>query len=138
MILSILVTAVVVTLFGHPSVRNTARLIGYAFTGVGLVVLTSMAYSLSKTSNLADFRLYQREDLAMVHFTLEAGLYGAFTAVFAFGAALVLTARPSPLLATDTQAADYDEPAAIELEVSVYPTSPKASPGAGHELYMRP
>ncbi|GIH11162.1 hypothetical protein Rhe02_92290 [Rhizocola hellebori] len=132
------VAAVVITLFGQPSVRHTARLLGYALAASGLTIVGTMAYSLTKTSNLAEFRLFPQEDLDRVHFTLEWGTYVAFAGMLALGASLILSVRPSPSSVRDVAtAAAYQEPAEMELEVSVFPASPKTSPGAGHELYMR-
>src|SRR5687768_5596840 len=93
------VAAVVLTLFGQPSVRHTARLLGYALAASGLAVVGTMGYSLTKTSNLADFRLFPQEDLGNTEFTLEWGIYVAFAGMLALGASLILSVRPTPAMA---------------------------------------
>jgi hypothetical protein len=133
------VAAVVLTLFGQPSVRPTARLLGYALAASGLAVVGTMGYSLTKTSNLADVRLFSQEDLGGTEFALDWGIYVAFAGMLALGASLILSVRPNRALARDplTESA-YEEPVDMDLEVTVFPASPKTSPGAGHELYQRP
>ncbi|HCT75023.1 MAG TPA: hypothetical protein DGT23_00210 [Micromonosporaceae bacterium] len=119
-----LITAVSIVLFGRRRVRDTARTAGFALAGSTLAILLSMAYSLSNTSNLADYRLYPPEDLANVDFRLEWGIYVAFAAVLSFGAALVVShvagPRPAPRLLEE----QAPEPGEMELTVSVYPVKP--------------
>ena len=128
--------SVVITLFGQPSQRSTARLLGYTLATAGLVLVSTIGYTLTKTSYVADFQLLPRDDMPRVEYNLEWGFYVAFAGLLALGAALVLSVRPSPSLVGE--AAQYEEPLEMELEVTVFPASPKAGPGEGHELYMRP
>ncbi len=133
------ICAVALVLFGEPSTRGNARLLGFTLTLMGLGVLASAASSLATTSVLVDFRLYPAQDLVNVKFTLEWGIYFAFAGLLALAAALVLSIRPSPPMGSHPAlAAEYSEPMEMELEVSIFPASPKTSPGANHELYQRP
>jgi len=138
-IAALTVCAVALVLFGQSSTRGNARLLGFTLALMGLGVLASAAASLASTSVLVDFRLYPAQDLMNVKFTLEWGIYLAFAGMLALTAALVLSIRPSPPMGSHpAMAAEYEEPMEMELEVSVFPASPKTSPGPGHELYQRP
>ncbi len=134
-----LLAAVMVTLFGQPSVRGTARLIGLALAGGALALMVTIGLSLTRTSVLADFRLLPQEDLVRVIFTVELGVYLAAAGLAALGVALVVSIRPYvPTSAAEAMPGQAYEEEPMELEVAVFPASPKAGAGPGHEIWQRP